>query len=198
MIRTPPSNHLIASVEMVSVSDDFNRADGPLGTNWFGPDGLNPPNVDIVTLRAHGTGAAQNRAMWGAPTGLAGTDLSSAGSQCGVSMRFRGTANAAARMRLEIDHTNDLGLATFEIRLIAGTWRATLFVAPAVVIPAPVDGDVLTIRQFGADVKGYINGSLIVSSTGVDQDALVRASFVLNLDTYADNFSFFTSQPVIL
>jgi hypothetical protein len=198
MIRTPPSNRLVASVDMVSVSDNFNRADGALGPNWFGPDGLNPPNVNISTLRAHGTGAAQNRATWGAPAGLAGTDLSSAGSQCGVSMRFRGTANAAARMQLSIDHTTDLSLMFFRISLAAGIWTARGPIVSAV-IPAPADGDVLTLRQFGAVMKGYINGALIITDNGPwDQDALVHASFTLNTDTYADNFSFFTSQPVIL
>jgi len=183
---------------MVSVSDNFNRADGPLGTNWFGPDGLNPPNVDILTLRARGTGAAQNRAMWGAPTGLAGTNLDSGGSQCGISMRFRGTANVAARIQLSIDHTTNLNLMLFRISLAAGIWTAHGPIVSAV-IPALVDGDILTLRQVGPVMKGYINGALIIIDNGPwDQDALVRASFILNTNTFADNFSFFTLQPVIL
>lgn len=187
------------SVEQIIVSDDFNRADGTLGTNWFGPDGLNPPNIDIVTLRAHGTANSLNRANWGAPTGLSTTFLTSGGSHYGAKLTFRGTTNAAAEMRLGVGNTTGSGIASLAITLAAGVWKIRFPFIDEVVIPAPVDGDILKLTVDDTTAKGYLNGVHLVTSSGVSpSNPTVAVAFTLKLDVFADDFAYFILVPITL
>jgi len=199
MVRTPPSNRLVADVELSAGADSFHRPDSAaLGSNWIGRF-VNPPDLAIAGNRVQGTGVS-GAAEWAAPLGLAPAALALNPLGRGVSMRFRGTASAFPNMRIYLLHIDDSDLALFSASAPAGpgSWQVQLNAQGPFPIPDLVDGDVLLVRQAGAIAKGYVNGVEVAADAGLDLPATVRVGFTLQQNDFADNFDFFSLQPVIL
>jgi hypothetical protein len=167
----------------ISVADDFERADGPLGPNWLDLSGNLEIEAGEVSMSALG---GSSLARWLASS--FGPDQFSeavVGSLDGNSFGFfRGlqvfvrlqTAGTAWRWGFHY-YTN---LSRYEIKYDGGPSAETRVWATATA-PLPVPGDVLRIEAVGDTIRGFHNGQLMLE---VVDGALAggAAGFVIGLN----------------
>ena len=153
---------LAQEASATTVSDNFDRADGALGSNWTTVPGTAAPEIVSNTLRV-GTASALNSAYWSASTfgddQFAQASLpNSSGTQDGpgIAVRLSGTKgyflwygnspNTVSLWRMDQLHELDP----------AGAKR------PPTVSPS---SDVWMIQAVGSTISGYQNGNLVVQAT---------------------------------
>ncbi len=147
-----------------TVSDNFDRADGGLGSNWTTVPGTAAPGIVSDSLRA-GTAGALNSAYWSASTfgadQFAQASLpNSSGNQYGpgIAVRLSGTkgyflwyGNSPGTVSLwRMDGSS------------SSSWTQLAQSAPLTVSPS---SDVWMIQAVGSTISGYQNGNLVVQAT---------------------------------
>jgi hypothetical protein len=159
------------STAAVIVSDDFERAS--LGSNWrvhFGSAGI-VGGSDLGLLS--GTFALLSRAASGPRDQFSEAQVSANADKADKGVFVRRRASDAARYQLHYD-TNGTdadprphwqikydGVPTAKTRILASNFSAR----------APVPGDVLRIEAEGREIRGYLNGKLVLSA----RDAAIPA-----------------------
>ena len=145
-----------------TVSDNFDRADGALGSNWTTVSGTGAPQIVSNTLRVRTAGALSS-AYWSASTfssdQFAQASLpNSSGTQYGpgIAVRLSGSkgyflwygnsSNTVSLWRMDSSSSETLLKQS-----------ASLTVSPS--------SDVWKIQAVGSTISGYQNGKLVVQAT---------------------------------
>ena len=148
-----------------SGSDNFNRADGVLGSNWTTVAGTAAPKIVSNTLRA-GTASALNSAYWSASTfgadQFAQTSLpNSSGSQYGPGIAVR-LSGAKGYFLWYGNSPNTVSLWRMDS---SSSWTQLKQSASLTVSPS---SDVWMIQAVGSTISGYLNGKLVVQADGYE------------------------------
>ena len=145
-----------------SVSDNFNRADGPLGSNWTTVPGTSAPKIVSDTLRA-GTAGALNSAYWSASTfsndQFAQASLpNSSGTQYGPGIAVR-LSSSKGYFLWYGNSSNTVSLWRMDS---SSSWTQLAQSPSLTVSPS---SDVWKIQAVGSTISGYQNGNLVVQAT---------------------------------
>ena len=154
-----------------TVSDNFNRANGPLGSNWTTVAGTAAPAIVSNTLRA-GTASKVNSAYWSASTfgndQFAQASLpNSSASQYGPGIAVR-LSSSKGYFLWYGNSPNTVSLWRMDS---ATSWTQLKQSAALTVTPS---SDVWKIQAVGSTISGYQNGNLVVQAT--DTNDHVRQS----------------------
>lgn len=154
----------------LSVSDNFNRADGGLGSNWVAsPDTAADQTTLIITSNAvTGQGAVNAYSWWGANAApddqyaeVAVTTLPTAGAWAGPTVR----GNADGSSHYVLIAWDNGGNPTLELfKRIGGNYTAL----GSVPWPSATAGDVIRLEAFGKNLTGYHNGTPIIIASDTD------------------------------
>ena len=144
------------------VSDNFDRADGALGSNWTTVPGTAAPEIVSNTLRV-GTASALNSAYWSASTfgddQFAQASLpNSSGTQDGpgIAVRLSGTRGYF------LWYGNSPNTVSLWRMDSSTSWTQLAQSTPLTVLPS---SDVWMIQAVGSTISGYQNGNLVVQAT---------------------------------
>jgi Putative esterase len=147
-----------------TVSDNFNRADGGLGSNWTTVAGTSAPKIVSNVLRA-GTPGALNSAYWSASTfgadQFAQASLpGSSGTQYGPGIAVR----LSSTKGYFLWYGNSPGTVSLWRMDGSGSsnWTQLAQSAPLTMSPS---SDVWMIQAVGSTISGYQNGNLVVQAT---------------------------------
>jgi Putative esterase len=145
-----------------TVSDNFNRANGPLGANWTTVPGTSVPKIVSNTLRA-GTPGALNSAYWSASTfssdQFAQASLpNSSGTQYGPGIAVR-LSGSKGYFLWYGNSSNTVSLWRMDS---SSSWTMLKQSASLTVSPS---SDVWKIQAAGSTISGYQNGQLVVQAT---------------------------------
>ena len=145
-----------------TVSDNFNRANGPLGANWTTVTGTAAPAIVSNTLRA-GTASRVNSAYWSASTfgndQFAQASLpNSSASQYGPGIAVR-LSSSQGYFLWYGNSPNTVSLWRMDS---ATSWTQLKQSAALTVTPS---SDVWKIQAVGSTISGYQNGNLVVQAT---------------------------------
>lgn len=152
------------TTQPATASDDFERADGPLGPNWQGQGGsltIESGEVSVVQLGAS-AGVTWIANAFGADQF---SELVVGTMNGGTVSQFRGLQTV---VRLQPGSAIRYGFHYFSG---AGGYEIKYDgVSPGVVLaslPAspPVTGDVLRVEVQGTTIRGYLNGQLLLQTT---------------------------------
>ena len=145
-----------------SVSDNFDRADGGLGSNWTTVSGTAAPKIVSNNLRA-GTASAVNSAYWSAST--FGSDQfaqaslpNSSGTQYGPGIAVR-LSSTKGYFLWYGNSSNTVSLWRMDS---SSGWSQLKQSGPLTVSPS---SDVWMIQAVGSTISGYQNGKLVVQAT---------------------------------
>ena len=145
-----------------TVSDDFDRADGALGSNWTTVAGTAAPEIVSNTLRV-GTASALNSAYWSAST--FGSDQFAQASLPNISGTQYGPG-IAVRLSGSKGYFLWYGNSPSTVSLwrmdSSSSWTQLKQSAPLTVSPS---SDVWKIQAVGSTISGYQNGNLVVQAT---------------------------------
>ena len=145
-----------------TVSDNFNRADGPLGSNWTTVPGTSAPKIVSDILRA-GTPGALNSAYWSASTfsndQFAQASLpNSSGTQYGPGIAVR-LSGSKGYFLWYGNSSNTVSLWRMDS---SSSWTQ-LAQSPSLTLSP--SSDVWKIQAVGSTISGYQNGNLVVQAT---------------------------------
>ena len=145
-----------------NVSDNFNRANGPLGSNWTTVAGTAAPAIVSNTLRA-GTASKVNSAYWSASTfgndQFAQASLpNSSASQYGPGIAVR-LSSSKGYFLWYGNSPNTVSLWRMDS---ATSWTQLKQSGTLTVTPST---DVWKIQAVGSTISGYQNGNLVVQAT---------------------------------
>ena len=145
-----------------SASDNFNRADGALGSNWTTVSGTAAPEIVSNTLRA-GTAGTLNSAYWSASTfgndQFAQASLpNSSGTQYGPGIAVR-LSGSKGYFLWYGNSPNTVSLWRMDS---SSSWTQLKQSAALTVSPS---SDVWKIQAVGSTISGYQNGNLVVQAT---------------------------------
>ena len=145
-----------------SVSDTFNRANGPLGSNWTTVAGTAAPAIMNGTVQA-GTASKLNSAYWSANTfgndQFAQASLpNSSGSQYGPGIAVR-LSSTKGYFLWYGNSPNTVSLWRMDS---ATSWTLLKQSGTLTVTPST---DVWKIQAVGSTISGYQNGNLVVQAT---------------------------------
>jgi hypothetical protein len=145
-----------------TVSDNFTRADGALGSNWTTVTGTKAPQIVSNTLRA-GTASTLNSAYWSAST--FGNDQfaqatlpGSSGSQWGPGLAVRLSSSKGYFLW----YGNSANTVSIWRMDSATSWTELKQSSALTITPA---SDVWKIQAVGSTISGYQNGNLVVQAT---------------------------------
>jgi hypothetical protein len=142
----------------VSASDNFNRADGSLGSNWIDSSDFTGGTMGIVSNQVVNSGAVWRVAYWDAYVGNFANDQFSqvtktASGLCGVVVRHQCGVNTHSSGYLL---ASDGSLYSFDGIVL------TLLASGS--MPSTV-GTVYKLEIIGSTLNGYANGTLAVTVT---------------------------------
>jgi len=169
----------------VSVSDNFNRADGGLGGNWTTVSGTNAPQIVSNVLQT-GTAGTLNAAFWSADAfgndqWVQGAMPNSIGSEQGPGIAVR-LANSRGYFLWFGNASN-----------VVSIWRmdnATTWVELAQSNTLTVTGnDVWKLTVQGSSLKGYQNGNQVVSATDTNYTTGSPGVWMFNSTNQIDDWS---------
>ncbi len=149
---------------MVTFIDDFNRADGTMGSNWTTAPATSPPT--IVNNQVVGGTVATHAIRW-----LTLTDTDSQFSQAtwmgqrdsGPIVAAPGSAISTTSATLYVLHTILTGGTLRLSQKPAGGFSYVLLgIASSIV---PVTGDVFRLEYINGVLTGYLNGAVILTHT---------------------------------
>ena len=156
------STLLAQEASATTVSDNFDRADGALGSNWTTVPGTAAPEIVSNTLRT-GTASALNSAYWSASTfgddQFAQASLpNSSGTQYGpgIAVRLSGTKGYF------LWYGNSPNTVSLWRMDSSTSWTQLAQSTPLTVSPS---SDVWMIQAVGSTISGYQNGNLVVQAT---------------------------------
>ena len=145
-----------------TVSDNFTRANGALGSNWTTVTGTQAPQIVSNTLRA-GTASTLNSAYWSAST--FGNDQfaqatlpGSSGSQWGPGLAVRLSSSKGYFLW----YGNSANTVSIWRMDSATSWTELKQSSALTITPA---SDVWKIQAVGSTISGYQNGNLVVQAT---------------------------------
>ena len=152
----------IQGASATTVSDNFDRADGGLGSNWTTVSGTAAPKIVSNNLRA-GTASAVNSAYWSAST--FGSDQfaqaslpNSSGTQYGPGIAVR-LSSTKGYFLWYGNSSNTVSLWRMDN---SSGWTQLKQSGPLTV---SASSDVWMIRAVGSTISGYQNGKLVVQAT---------------------------------
>ena len=145
-----------------SASDNFDRADGALGSNWTTVSGTGAPKIVSNTLRV-GTAGALSSAYWSASTfssdQFAQASLpNSSGTQYGPGIAVR-LSGSKGYFLWYGNSSNTVSLWRMDS---SSSWTLLKQSASLTVSPS---SDVWKIQAVGSTISGYQNGKLVVQAT---------------------------------
>ena len=145
-----------------TVSDNFNRADGALGSNWTTVSGTGAPKIVSNTLRVRTAGALSS-AYWSASTfssdQFAQASLpNSSGTQYGPGIAVR-LSSSKGYFLWYGNSSNTVSLWRMDS---SSSWTMLKQSAALTVSPS---SDVWKIQAVGSTISGYQNGNLVVQAT---------------------------------
>src|ERR1700761_5598011 len=150
------------AADAATVSDNFDRANGALGSNWTTTPGTAAPQISGNTLHA-GTASSLNSAYWSASTFgndqfAQGTLPGSSGGNYGpgLAVRLSGTKGYF------LWYGNSANTVSLWRMDSASSWTQLASSAALTVPPAT---DVWKIQVVGSTISGYQNGNLVVQAT---------------------------------
>ena len=169
-----------------TVSDNFNRADGGLGSNWTTVAGTAAPAIVSNTLRA-GTASKLNSAYWSASTfgndQFAQASLpNSSGNQYGPGIAVR-LSGSKGYFLWYGNSPNTVSLWRMDS---STSWTqlkqsGTLTVSPS--------SDVWKIQAVGSTISGYQNGNLVVQATDTNITSGSPGVWLYYASNQIDNWS---------
>ncbi len=152
----------IQGASATTVSDNFDRADGGLGSNWTTVSGTAAPKIVSNNLRV-GTANAVNSAYWSAST--FGSDQfaqaslpNSSGAQYGPGIAVR-LSSTEGYFLWYGNSSNTVSLWRMDN---SSGWTQLQQSGPLTVSPS---SDVWMIQAVGSTISGYQNGKLVVQAT---------------------------------
>jgi hypothetical protein len=164
LLRRPPGGSFVAPVTQTIFSDDFHRANGPLGASWF-VQGI--PFSDIVvdanTMYCTGpqaTGIAT--ATLGFSDGNFSLEIKLADALPGLTDGEYVYGSDIGGIVAQADIHNNTGHSGDYIFEVFGRAGAS----DSVPIPDPMTGDTIKVVKDGTTVKGYYNGVLLLTLSG--------------------------------
>ena len=176
------SNAALAS----TVSDNFDRADGALGSNWTTVSGTAAPRIVSDNLRA-GTASALNSAYWSAST--FGNDQfaqatlpDSSGTQYGPGIAVR----LSSTKGYFLWYGNSPDTVSLWRMGSSSSWTQLKQSGPLTVARST---DVWGIQAVGSTVSGYQNGKLVVQATDTDIKSGSPGVWLYNSSNQIDNWS---------
>lgn len=148
-------------------TDDFNRADGGLGSDWTALNGTTFPALAIVSNQVRaGTGGAnrnggyystvQPRSAQYAKITL--RDNLSTGDEAGLLLRCRNYTGGFDVYRFSM-----IGGATATAQIDRITNAASVTLKQILSLSNPVSGDVLMFTAEGNSLIGYVNGAPVIA-----------------------------------
>ena len=145
-----------------TISDNFDRADGGLGSNWTTATGTAAPAIVSNTLRP-GTASKLNSAYWSASTfgndQFAQASLpASSGTQVGPGIAVR----LSSTKGYFLWYGNSSGTVSLWRMDSSTSWTQLKQSAALTVSPS---SDVWKIQAVGSTISGYQNGKLVVQAT---------------------------------
>ena len=145
-----------------TVSDNFNRANGPLGSNWTTVSGTGAPQIVSNALRVRTAGALSS-AYWSASTfgsdQFAQANLpGSSGTQYGPGIAVR-LSSSKGYFLWYGNSSNTVSLWRMDS---SSSWTLLKQSASLTVSPS---SDVWKIQAVGSTISGYQNGNLVVQAT---------------------------------
>src|ERR1700753_458812 len=150
------------AADAATVSDNFDRANGALGSNWTTTPGTAAPQISGNTLHA-GTASSLNSAYWSASTFGSdqfsqGTLPASSGGNYGpgLAVRLSGTKGYF------LWYGNSGNTVSLWRMDSASSWTQLKASSTLTVTPAT---DVWMIQAVGSTISGYQNGNLVVQAT---------------------------------
>ena len=145
-----------------TVSDSFDRPNGPLGANWTTVAGAAAPQIvnDSLTV---GTASALNSAYWSANTFgndqfAQATMPDSSGTQYGPGIAVR----LSSTKGYFLWYGNTPNTVTLRKMSSSTTWSTLKQSGPLTISPST---DVWRIQVVGSTISGYQNGNLVVQAT---------------------------------
>jgi hypothetical protein len=176
------SNAALAS----NVSDNFDRADGALGSNWTTVSGTAAPRIVSDNLRA-GTASALNSAYWS--TSTFGNDQfaqailpDSSGTQYGPGIAVR----LSSTKGYFLWYGNSPDTVSLWRMGSSSSWTQLKQSGPLTVARST---DVWGIQAVGSTVSGYQNGKLVVQATDTDIKSGSPGVWLYNSSNQIDNWS---------
>src|ERR1700744_551069 len=174
------------AADAATVSDNFDRANGALGSNWTTTPGTAAPQISGNTLHA-GTASSLNSAYWSASTFgndqfAQGTLPGSSGGNYGPGLAVR-LSGAKGYFLWYGNSTNTVSLWRMDS---ASSWTQLKASGTLTVTPAT---DVWKIQVVESTISGYQNGTLVVQTTDTSITAGSPGVWLYYANNQIDNWS---------
>src|SRR6201994_4882158 len=186
LLAGPRSVIFPQAADAATVSDNFDRANGALGSNWTTTPGTAAPQISGNTLHA-GTASSLNSAYWSASTFgndqfAQGTLPGSSGGNYGPGLAVR-LSGAKGHFLWYGNSANTVSLWRMDS---ASSWTQLKSSSALTVTPAT---DVWKIQVVGSTISGYQNGTLVVQTTDTSITAGSPGVWLYYANNQIDNWS---------